>query len=94
MVAQRLAARICQRCKEAYYPTIAELRKYFMDEGLAEVPFYRGRGCPDCSDTGYRGRIAFHELVLITEEMRSIIAQEGSTEDLQRAAQKVGATTA
>ena len=90
VVAQRLAARICQRCKEAYYPSTAELRKYFLDEGLAEVPFYRGRGCPECSDTGYRGRVAFHELVLITEEMRSIIAKEGSTEDLQRAAQKVG----
>ena len=90
MVAQRLAARICQRCKEAYYPSIAELRKYFLDEGLAEVPFYCRRGCLDCSDTGYRGRIAFHELVLITEEMRSIIAKEGSTEDLQQAAQKVG----
>lgn len=90
VVAQRLAARICQRCKEAYYPSTNELRKYFLDEGLTEVPFYRGRGCPDCSHTGYRGRIAFHELVLITEEMRSIIAKEGSTEDLQRAARKVG----
>lgn len=90
VVAQRLAARICPRCKEAYYPSITELKKYFLDEGLTEVPFYRGRGCPDCSYTGYRGRIAFHELVLITEEMRSIIAKEGSTEDLQLAARKVG----
>ncbi|MEZ5278462.1 MAG: GspE/PulE family protein [Opitutaceae bacterium] len=90
VIAQRLAARICQRCKEAYYPSLNELRRYFLDEGLTEVPFYRGRGCPDCSFTGYRGRIAFHELVLITEEMRSIIAKEGSTEDLQKAARKVG----
>ena len=90
VVAQRLAARICQHCKEAYYPSLRQLRRYFLDDGLIEVPFYRGRGCPDCSFTGYRGRIAFHELVLITEEMRSIIAKEGSTEDLQKAARKVG----
>jgi len=90
VVAQRLAARICPHCKEAYYPSVSKLKKYFLDEGLTEVPFYRGRGCPDCSFTGYHGRIAFHELVLITEEMRSIIAKEGSTEDLQQAARKVG----
>lgn len=90
VVAQRLAARICQRCKEPYFPSRDILRKYFMDEGLTEVPFYRGRGCAECGFTGYRGRVAFHELVLVTEEMRSIIGRNGSMEDLARAARKVG----
>ena len=40
--------------------------KYFAKEGLSEVPFYRGRGCPECGYTGYRGRVSFHELALIT----------------------------
>ena len=66
------------------------LRKYFLDEGLTEVPFYRGRGCAECGHTGYRGRVAFHELVLVTEEMRSIIVRKGSTEELGQAARKVG----
>ena len=90
VVAQRLAARICQRCKEPYYPDIATLRKYFQDDGLLEVPFYRGRGCTECGFTGYRGRVSFHELVLVTEEMRSIINRNGSVEELARAAKKVG----
>ena len=51
------------------------LRRYFLDEGLTEVPFYRGRGCPKCRGTGYKGRIAFHELVLITEEIRTLISE-------------------
>jgi type IV pilus assembly protein PilB len=90
VVAQRLAARICQRCKEPYYPSKKELAKYFEDEGLEEIPFYRGRGCSECGFTGYRGRVSFHELVLVTEEMRSVINRNGSVEDLGRAAKKVG----
>ena len=66
------------------------LRKYFLDEGLTEVPFYRGRGCAECGFTGYHGRVSFHELVLITEEVRSIINRRGSVEELARAAKKVG----
>ncbi len=93
IVAQRLAARICQRCKEPYYPSKDELRKYFKDEGLIEVPFYRGRGCKECGGSGYKGRVAFHELVLITEDMRTIITNKGSMEDLQGAAEKSGYKT-
>ncbi len=90
VIAQRLAARICQRCKEPYYPPEKVLRKYFQDEGLTEVPFYRGRGCNECGFTGYRGRISFHELVLVTEEMRTIINRNGSVDELSKAAKKVG----
>ncbi len=90
VVAQRLAARICQRCKEPYYPPASVLNKYFQEDGLSEVPFYRGRGCAECGFTGYRGRVSFHELVLVTEEMRSIINRNGSVEELSKAAKKVG----
>ena len=90
VLAQRLAARICEKCKEAYYPPRAVLEKYFLAEGLIEVPFYRGRGCPHCRGTGYRGRVAFHELVLITEEIRSLISDRRSAQEITRAAAKVG----
>jgi type IV pilus assembly protein PilB len=90
VLAQRLAARICEKCKEAYYPSRDVLLKYFEPEGLAEVPFYRGRGCPHCRGTGYRGRIAFHELVLITEEIRQMITERRSAQEITRAAAKVG----
>ena len=90
VLAQRLAARICEHCKEAYYPSNETLRRYFLDEGLSEVPFYRGRGCPKCRGTGYKGRIAFHELVLITEEIRTLISERRSVQEITRAAAKVG----
>jgi len=90
VLAQRLAARICEHCKEAYYPSPDMLRRYFLDEGLAEVPFYRGRGCPKCRGTGYKGRIAFHELVLITEEIRTLISEGRSAQEITRAAAKIG----
>ncbi len=90
VLAQRLAARICEACKEAYYPPREVLQKYFADEGLTEVPFFRGRGCPACRHTGYKGRVAFHELVLITEEVRTLISERRSVQEISRAAAKVG----
>lgn len=90
VLAQRLAARICEHCKEAYLPARETLQRHFLDEGLAEVPFYRGRGCQKCRGTGYKGRIALHELVLITEEIRSLIAERRSVLEITRAATKVG----
>lgn len=90
VLAQRLAARICENCKEAYYPSRELLQKYFKDEGLTEVPFFRGRGCASCRQTGYKGRVAFHELVLITEEIRALISEGRSVQEISRAAAKVG----
>ncbi len=90
VLAQRLAARICERCKEAYYPPREVLARYFEEEGLSEVPFYRGKGCNHCRGTGYKGRIAFHELVLITEEIRQLISEGKSAQEITRAAGRVG----
>jgi type IV pilus assembly protein PilB len=90
VLAQRLAARICENCKEAYTPTRETLAKYFKEDGLSEVTFYRGKGCPKCRNTGYKGRVAIHELVLITEEIRALISEERSVQEITKAAAKVG----
>jgi type IV pilus assembly protein PilB len=90
VMAQRLVARICDSCKESYYPSREVLQKYFLDEGLTDVLFYRGRGCPACRHTGYKGRIAFHELVLVTEEVRSLISEGRSSQEIAKAAAKAG----
>ncbi len=90
VLAQRLVARICESCKEAYYPSKETLAKYFKEDGLSEVPFFRGRGCPACRHTGYKGRVAFHELVLITEEIRTLISEHRSAQEITKAAAKVG----
>jgi type II secretory ATPase GspE/PulE/Tfp pilus assembly ATPase PilB-like protein len=90
VLAQRLAARICENCKEAYFPTREVLLNYFEENGLEEVSFYRGRGCSRCRWTGYYGRVAFHELVIITEEIRTLISESRSAQEITRAAAKVG----
>jgi type II secretory ATPase GspE/PulE/Tfp pilus assembly ATPase PilB-like protein len=90
VLAQRLAARICENCKEAYTPTRETLAKYFKEDGLSDVQFYRGKGCPKCRNTGYKGRVAIHELVLITEEIRALISEERSVQEITKAAAKVG----
>ncbi len=90
VLAQRLAARICDNCKESYIPNPETLHKYFEDEELPFVRFYRGRGCPVCRGTGYMGRIAFHELILITQELRTLISRGASVQEINVAAAKVG----
>lgn len=90
VLSQRLAAKICEACKEPYQPSREVLARYFLEDGLTDVPFYRGRGCAACRHTGYKGRIAFHELVLITEEIRTLIAERRSAQEIARAAAKVG----
>lgn len=90
VLAQRLAARICENCKEPYQPSRETLRRYFLDEGLSDVPFFRGRGCPSCRGTGYKGRVAFHEMVLVTEEIRTLISEGKSVQEITKAATKVG----
>jgi type IV pilus assembly protein PilB len=90
VMAQRLAARICENCKEPYQPSRELLCKYFLEEGLSDVPFYRGRGCPSCRGTGYKGRVAIHELIVITDEIRTLISERRSTQEIVKAAAKVG----
>ncbi len=91
VLAQRLAARICEKCKEAYFPSHSLLEKYFSDipEDM-EVPFYHGTGCVHCRNTGYSGRVAFHELVLVSNKMRSLIAQNAGQAELSAAAAELG----
>ena len=91
VLAQRLAARICENCKRSYSPSPEVLHNFFHDFDQVEAPvFYEGKGCAYCRNTGYRGRIAFHELAVITDEMRTIISNRGSEEALKAAAASSG----
>jgi len=88
--AQRLVAQICNHCKEAYTPSAQILGRHFQDYEMASPQFYRGLGCPECRGTGYRGQIAVHELLPITDEVRTLIGEERSAGEIARAASKAG----
>ncbi|HEY4258921.1 MAG TPA: ATPase, T2SS/T4P/T4SS family [Schlesneria sp.] len=72
VLAQRLCRRICAKCKESYEPSRA-MRTIVQQIGLDIDHFYRGAGCSRCRNTGYTGRIAIHELLVVDEALREII---------------------
>ncbi len=90
VLAQRLAARICDRCKESYIADEEVFSRYFHDSAGKEVSLYVGRGCDACRKSGYSGRVALHELALVTEEMRSLISANRSSQELTAAAKRGG----
>jgi type IV pilus assembly protein PilB len=78
-----LVRKICARCKEEYVPdakTLDELGLALLPQG---TPFFRGRGCTYCGGGGYKGRIAIHEVFVITEEMRDMIYGQVTTSKLR-----------
>ena len=82
VISQRLVRRICPHCREAYTPSESELE----DLGIEMEPglqVYRGKGCPECFDTGFKGRIAVFEMLLINRELRTIINSGGSRTELE-----------
>jgi type IV pilus assembly protein PilB len=86
VVSQRLVRKICARCKQEYTPdneTLTSLGLLGLPEGTT---LYKGKGCSFCSGTGYKGRIAIHEVFLITEQMRDIIYGEVTTSKLRQLA--------
>jgi type IV pilus assembly protein PilB len=75
VISQRLMRRVCPSCREAYTPTRDEAEEFDMQD-VPDLKFYRGRGCPDCFNTGYRGRIAVFEMLPVTHAIRSLIYEQ------------------
>ena len=82
VISQRLVRRICPQCRKAYTPTEEELDTLGLKstDGLV---FYKGEGCPNCFDTGYRGRIAVFEMLPITRKVRTMIADGSSRAQIE-----------
>lgn len=72
VVSQRLVRRVCRDCQIEHEPTKREI-DIFARRGLKIEKVMRGRGCPTCNMTGYKGRIALHELMVMSDEMRKVI---------------------
>jgi type IV pilus assembly protein PilB len=94
IVAQRLVRRICSDCKQEHqYPPEELAALHMSDAELADITFYKGAGCNQCSDTGYRGRAGLYEVMALTPELRRMILKNESTADLQTQAVKDGMLT-
>ncbi len=95
VVAQRLARKLCERCKEQYTPSVNDLLplRFGLFPGQAVAPIYRPVGCSSCSSTGYRGRVALHEVMPVTEEIERLAVERSSSLAIAKTAVDQGMTT-
>ena len=94
IVAQRLVRRVCRNCKEEYVPSEAQLMELNLTpEDVSGRVFYYGKGCDYCNNTGYKGRQALYELMLMDDEQRELVMQNSSTTVLRNEARKRGMRT-
>jgi type IV pilus assembly protein PilB len=95
VLAQRLARKLCPKCKHEFTPTRQELVDMRMPISADEpVPtLYRPVGCSACSKTGYRGRIALHEVMAVSEDIERLAVERASTLAISRVAKEQGMVT-
>ena len=90
VISQRLVRRICSKCKITRTLNFSEMKLLGLDEPRE---IYKGVGCPICNNTGYKGRIAIHEILVVNKEMHELIDNRGTTEELRKMAVKSGTKT-
>ncbi len=90
VMAQRLVRRICGKCREEYKPTKEELALIGLKPQSVKGNLYRGKGCTECRNTGYRGRIAIFEMIPMSREMRKLVYDSANEDEIRQAALKGG----
>ncbi|MBF8257635.1 MAG: type II secretion system protein E [Actinobacteria bacterium] len=94
ILAQRLARRICAKCKEdAKILPKALLEAGMKPERIKHAQPCKGKGCDDCNGTGFRGRVAFYEVMPVKEDLKDLILRGGSAIDVKREAIRLGMKT-
>jgi len=104
ILAQRLVRTLCKSCKEKYHPTREEFDEMVESYGREDFEklsiqyddklfLYRPKGCELCNNTGYRGRMGIHELLIATDEIKRLIQKHETVETLRNQSIKEGMTT-
>jgi type IV pilus assembly protein PilB len=94
IVAQRLARRICSNCKaEDNVPVLALTKIGYAEEEAKTMKVCKGKGCPTCNNTGYKGRVALYEVMLIKDELKELILEGASSAEIKKAAIRLGMKT-
>ena len=97
VIAQRLVRKLCDDCKEEYYPTYEEASQIFTNEDdiqdFLKQPIYRSKGCNKCDFTGYRGRLGVYEIMPITKDIKKLIAMGAHDLEIEETAVKHGMRT-
>lgn len=90
ILAQRLARRLCEKCKVTTPPVAEEFEKLGLE---APKEVYSPEGCGSCANTGYRGRLALHEILLVDEEIQRLAVERRPSDEIKAAALAAGMTT-
>jgi general secretion pathway protein E/type IV pilus assembly protein PilB len=94
LMAQRLVRKVCKKCAEPYQPTDPELRALNLTpDNLKDTNLQKGRGCANCSNTGYRGRMGIFEIFVIDDEARKLIYDKAPASALRARAREMGMRT-
>ena len=94
IMAQRLVRKLCQKCKEPYEMTEAEIEALSLDASqLAEATVMKGAGCDACKNLGYKGRMGIFEIFQIDDDVRHMINEKASTVELRKRAREMGMRT-
>ncbi len=83
VVSQRLVRRVCTNCREAIEPDEYDVQTLHLEPGQK---IYHGKGCSECNEKGYKGRIAIHEIVVMTKKMKTLLEKRASEEDMRQLA--------
>jgi type II secretory ATPase GspE/PulE/Tfp pilus assembly ATPase PilB-like protein len=91
---QRLVRTVCPLCKIPYSPTDEELGDFGVTrEEVSDITFYIGKGCEECAHTGYKGRMGIFELLEVSEEIRDLILERASADEINQVAVQQGMQT-
>lgn len=93
IVAQRLTRKICEHCREPVAPTAEQRRRLQALFAGGDLSTYRGRGCPQCYNTGYRGRVGLYEVLIPDDDLRHLIGSGASMLDVAKTARAKGMKT-
>ena len=93
VMAQRLVRRICQNCKEEYTPTADELKLVGLERDRVKGSLFHGKGCTECRNTGYRGRLAIFEMIPMARNLRKLVYENANEDDIRQTALENGMVT-
>ena len=93
VMAQRLVRRICQNCKEEYTPTADELKLVGLERDRVKGSLFHGKGCTECRNTGYRGRLAIFEMIPMARNLRKLVYENANEDDIRQTAIENGMVT-
>ena len=93
VMAQRLVRRLCNNCKEEYTPTKQELGLVGLDPSRVPDSLYRAKGCAECRNTGYKGRLAIFEMIPMARNLRKLVFDNANEDDIRQASLKNGMET-